>query len=285
MTDTDDFKQFEQTGWVEVGDRYQDTFVALTSQATEPLLDAARVASGTRLLDVACGPGLIAAAAARRGARATGVDFSSTMVAEARRLHAGIDFREGDAEALPFGDGAFDAVVIGFGMLHFARPEQAAREAFRVLRSQGHLSFSVWDAPDRAPAFGIVRGAIERHGRLDVGLPAGPDFFRFSDPAECRAVLEGAGFVDVQVERRELRWRVPEPDTILNSFMTAGVRTRGLLKAQTAEALAAIRKAVRDAATPYASGGGYEYPTPCVIASASKNPITGASRTSRPSPS
>jgi SAM-dependent methyltransferase len=270
MTDTEDFKRFEQTGWVEVGDRYQDTFVALTSQATDRLLDAARVQSGTRMLDVACGPGLIAAAAARRGARVTGVDFSSTMVGEARRLHAGIEFREGDAEALPFGDAEFDAVVIGFGMLHFARPEQAAREAFRVLRSSGRISFSVWDAPDRAPAFGIVRGAIERHGRLDVGLPAGPDFFRFSDPAECRAVLAGAGFADAQVETTTLRWRVPESDTILDAFMTAGVRTRGLLKMQTAEALGAIRAAVRDAAAPYASGGAYEYPTPCVIASARK---------------
>src|SRR5206468_4481484 len=88
--DPEVFKQFERTGWTEVGDRYHDSFARLTTQAAEPLLDAAGVRGGTRALDVATGPGYIAAGAARRGAHAVGIDFSLTMVAEACRLHPGV---------------------------------------------------------------------------------------------------------------------------------------------------------------------------------------------------
>lgn len=264
------FKRFEQQGWTEVAGEYHDAFSALTSQAVEPLLDAAGAGPGARVLDVACGPGHLAAAAAKRGARASGIDFSPSMVAEARRLHPGLEIREGDAEALAFGDATFDALVMGFGMLHFARPEHALGEAHRVLSSGGRVAFSVWEAPARAPAFGIVREAIERHGTLDVPLPAGPDFFRFSDPAECRAALEDAGFVEPRVATVPLSWRVAADDAIFGAFFRAGVRTRGLLRAQTPAALDAIRESVRAAAWPYARDGGFEFPTPCVIASARK---------------
>jgi ubiquinone/menaquinone biosynthesis C-methylase UbiE len=268
--DVQAFKRFEKRGWVDVAGRYESVFGPLTRQAIEPLLDAAGVRAGGRVLDVACGPGHLAGAASRRGATAVGVDFSPTMLVEARRLHPEVEFREGDAEALPFDDASFDAVVIGFGMLHFAEPDRAAREAFRVLAPGGAIAFSVWDAPERAPTFAIVRGAIERHGNLDVSLPPGPDFFRFSDPAEAQRVLESAGFRGARVERLALVWRIAGTDAIVDGFLEAGVRTRGLLLAQTAEALAAIRRGVDEAARPYATENGLELPTPCVIASARK---------------
>ncbi len=198
--DPEAFKQFEHSGWAEVANQYHDSFAPLTTQAIEPLLDAAAVRPGIRVLDVATGPGYIAAAAVRRGALAVGLDFSATMVEEARRLHPGIEFREGDAEALPFGEGEFDAVIIGFGLLHFGKPERSVAEAFRVLNRGGRIAFSVWDAPERAITFGLVRRAIETHGNMQVPLPPGPDFFRFSDHAESRRLLEQAGFASARVE-------------------------------------------------------------------------------------
>lgn len=268
--DPDAFRQFEHTSWVEVGASYGGIFGPLTSQAIEPLLDAAGARPGVSVLDVACGPGFIAAAAVRRGSRPVGIDFSSSMVTAARGLHPGVEFREGDAEALPFADGTFDAVVIGFGMLHFARPEQAIAEAFRVLRFGGRVAFSVWDAPERAVAFGIVRNAIETHGRVDVGLPAGPDFFRFSDPAECRTLLESTGFTTPKVQTVPLFWTPASADAIIDAFLEGGVRTRGVLRAQTPVELDAIRAAVRNAVAPYGRSGRLELPTPCVIASGAK---------------
>src|SRR5207247_2111000 len=84
-------------------------------------VDVVRARAGVRLLDVACGPGFITAAAAARGADPIGLDFSPAMIALARRLHPSIAFRDGDAEALPFDDRSFDAVVMNFGLLHLAR--------------------------------------------------------------------------------------------------------------------------------------------------------------------
>jgi ubiquinone/menaquinone biosynthesis C-methylase UbiE len=268
--DAEAFKQFEHSGWVEVGAAYGDHFGPLTSQAIEPLLDAAGVRAGARVLDVACGPGFISAAAARRGAKPVGIDFSSSMITAARTQHPGIEFREGDAEALPLPDRAFDAVVSGFGMLHFAQPERAAAEAFRVLDSGGRFAFSVWDAPEQAVVFGIVLRAIETHGRLRVGLPAGPDFFRFSDATQSRNLLESAGFIHAGQQRVPLTWAPASADAILDTFLSAGVRTRGLLRAQQSTELEAIRAAVRREAAAYEHSGRLELPTPCVVCSAVK---------------
>src|SRR4051794_24412904 len=98
------FHDFEQAGWERAAEFYGDAFGGLTAQTAPALLDAARVTRGTRMLDVASGPGFIARAAADREAAVIGVDFSPAMVAEARRRNPGIDFREGDAQALTFGD-------------------------------------------------------------------------------------------------------------------------------------------------------------------------------------
>src|SRR3954471_4997546 len=123
------FHDFEQAGWEQAADHYGDAFGPLTSQTIPSLLNAADVRAGTRLLDVASGPGYVAAAAAERGAPAVGVDFSSEMVALAARRYPRLEFAEGDAEALAFADRSFDAVAINFGVLHLARPDAALAEA------------------------------------------------------------------------------------------------------------------------------------------------------------
>jgi ubiquinone/menaquinone biosynthesis C-methylase UbiE len=268
--DPEAFKQFEHSGWAEVANQYHDSFAPLTTQAIEPLLDAAAVRAGVRVLDVATGPGYIAAAAVRRGALAVGLDFSATMVEEARRLHPGIEFREGDAEALPFGEGEFDALIIGFGLLHFGKPERSVAEAFRVLNRGGRIAFSVWDAPERAITFGLVRRAIERRGNMHVPLPSGPDFFRFSDHAESRRLLEQAGFASPRVESMPLSWTLDSADALLDIMLRSGVRTRALLRGQTPEALSAIRAALREDARAHLRNGRLFLPTPCVLASAIK---------------
>src|SRR5207253_5020018 len=135
--------------------RRHDRRSEVTTYPVPAFLAAAHVAAGTTFLDVACGPGYAAAVAASRGARAIGIDFSSEMVEEARRRYAGVEFREGDAEDLPFPGSSFDAVVLNFGMLHLGRPEKALAEAHRVLRAGGRVAFTVWDTPDKAIAFGI----------------------------------------------------------------------------------------------------------------------------------
>lgn len=263
----DAFKAFEHEGWERVALPYRDAFSSLTAQSIDALLDAVAAGSGTRLLDVACGPGDAAAAATRRGTIATGMDFAAAMVAQAARLHPGSVFRSGDAEALPFDDAGFDAVVINFGLLHFARPDQAIAGAYRVLDAGGRLAFTVWASAEKCVGMGIVLRAIEAHGRLDVPLPEGPPFFRFGDPDESRRALAAAGFTQVAVLELPMTWRLPGPDALFEAFWEGGVRTRGLLRAQAPEALAAIREAVRREAAKNARGEGVELAMPAVLAS------------------
>lgn len=265
------FRSFEHAGWQNVSRQYHESFANLTSQAIEPLLDAVRAGKGTRLLDVATGPGYVAAAASQRGASVIGVDFSAAMVAEASRQYPGVEFRDGDAEALPFPNGSFDAVVMNFGLLHLGSPEQAFIEAHRVLRTSGQFAFTVWCKPEVAVGFGIVLDAVQAHGQMNVPLPPGPPFFRFSDPGECLQALLKAGFTMPEVVHIPQIWRLPSPDALFNTMQGATVRTSGMLRAQSAEALEAIGKSIREAVAAYQKGEGVELPMPAVLASAKKS--------------
>src|ERR1044072_991435 len=126
-------RAFEHAGWQRAAANYNDTFAHATAPFIAPLLEAAGVSPAKRVLDVACGPGHVAAAAAARGGVAPGPDFSAAMVGIASRTYPGIAVTEGDAEDLPYADGVFDAVVSNFGIHHVPRPEAALAECKRVL--------------------------------------------------------------------------------------------------------------------------------------------------------
>jgi SAM-dependent methyltransferase len=264
------FHDFERAGWERAAEYYASAFGSVTAQIAGALLDAVRAEPGTRVLDVATGPGFVAAAAAARGARVTGLDFSPAMIADARRRHEGITFQEGDAEALPFDGGTFDAVVMNFGLLHLARPDAAIAEAHRVLRPGGRYAFTVWASPDQAVGFGIVLKAIETFGRTDVPLPEGPPFFRFSAVEESQRTLAGAGFVDADARVAALTWSVDSAEQIFDALSRGGVRTAAVLRAQTPDALDAIRSAVRRSVEGYRNGDRFVLPMPAVLASAMK---------------
>ncbi|HEY8536486.1 MAG TPA: class I SAM-dependent methyltransferase [Vicinamibacterales bacterium] len=137
------FKAMQKEGW--------SHFVPLevwTTGTAARLVNHATVRAGQRLLDVACGTGVVAITAARRGARATGLDLTPALLARARE-HATIagvevDFHEGDVETLPFEDASFDVVVSQFGHMFAPRPDVALREMLRVLKPGGTLAFSTW---------------------------------------------------------------------------------------------------------------------------------------------
>jgi len=269
-----EFHDFELAGWEKASTEYDRRFGELTSQSIPPLLDAGGAAPGTRLLDVACGPGYVAAAAARRGATVIGIDFSGAMVDLATRVYPELEFQEGDAEGLGFTSQSFDSVVMNFGMLHLARPEAAIAEAFRVLRPGGKYAFTVWDTPSRAVGFGIILESVQLHGNVNVPLPEGPPFFRFSDPEEAIRSMHAAGFTDVRVEQVPLVWQLPSAGALFDAFANGAVRTAALLRAQTEDALADIHTAIMDEAAKYRQGEIIELPMAAVLTSG-RRPVPG----------
>ncbi len=106
--------------------------------------------AGERVLDVACGTGTSSYALARAGATVVALDFSPGMIEEGRRRHPGIEFIEGDAEKLPFGDDEFDAVTVSFGLRNVEHPKVALAEMYRVLKPGGRLVVCEFSKPPRA---------------------------------------------------------------------------------------------------------------------------------------
>jgi SAM-dependent methyltransferase len=276
--DAQAFHDFEHDGWQQSSDDYHRYFGSLTMQTIEPLLDSVAPAGGAqnatqniaKLLDIASGPGYVAAAAKRRGWPAVGVDFSDAMVEMARKLNPGIEFRVGDAEALQFGDAEFDRAVMNFGILHLAQPEAAVREACSVLRPGGRFAFTVWAKPDVALGFRVALAAIEEFGDKSVQLPPGPPFFRFSDREESERVLEACGFSGVKIRQIPMIWRIASAPELFDAFYRGTARTGGLLRAQPPEALAKVRAAIEQSAAGFARAGHLEIPMPALVVSAAK---------------
>jgi demethylmenaquinone methyltransferase/2-methoxy-6-polyprenyl-1,4-benzoquinol methylase len=134
--------------------RHYDRTNAIMSVGNAALWRAATVRAvdprpGERVLDVAAGTGTSSAALARSGAQVVALDFSPGMIAEGRRRHPRIEFVEGDAEKLPFGDDGFDAVTISFGLRNVEHPKAALAEMYRVLKPGGRLVICEFSKPPR----------------------------------------------------------------------------------------------------------------------------------------
>jgi len=271
-SDPDEFNAFERRGWAEnSADAYDRVFGPVTRRFVDELLDAAGVGRGARVLDVATGPGYVAARATARGARAVGVDRSPQMLAMARGAHPDIEFREADAEDLRLPAASFDAAVANFCLLHVGRPEKVVAELARVLVPRGRVALTVWGPPDRARLFGLVPEALRRAGAsTPAGIPEGPDFFRFSSDGEFSRLLSSAGLSDVAVQTLEFVHRVPDAEHLWSGMLHGSVRTRALLALQTVDARARIHSELVHLLEPLRVDGGFDIPVSIKLASARK---------------
>jgi SAM-dependent methyltransferase len=137
------FKENARLGWASF-----TPFEMITGTAAPHLVRFAGVTSGTRVLDVACGTGVVALTAARKGAHVSGVDLTPELIARAKEnaalLKVEVDFKIGDAEELPYPDGSFDFVLSQFGHMFAPRPDVCTKELLRVLKPGGTIAFSTW---------------------------------------------------------------------------------------------------------------------------------------------
>ena len=138
--------------------------------AAEEFVKRLPITPGMKVLDVACGTGNVAIPVARKGAVVTGVDIATNLLVQGRERAAAeglaVTFDEGDAEALPYADGTFDAVVTMFGAMFAPRPERVAAELARVLKPGGLLAMANWN-----PA--SFSGKMFKVGSMHVPPPAG----------------------------------------------------------------------------------------------------------------
>jgi SAM-dependent methyltransferase len=270
--DPDAFDAFEEAGWTTKEALAYDSLAGqVTSRCADALLDAVGAGAGTKLLDVATGPGYIASRAADRGADVTGLDFSDTMLAFARSQSPEIGFVRGDATALPFADASFDAVTAAFLILHLGRPERAVAEASRVLVSGGRAAFTVWDEPARSRWIGVVLEAFAAGGGTPPPeLPDGPPMFLYADDSEFTRLLETASLSRVTVDTVEFTLQLESPDQLWAGLAQGSVRLRPLMVGQPDVVQEAIRERFTELLEGYRVEDGFEVPVSVKLASGTK---------------
>lgn len=172
---------------------YDRDFVpALFGQFAPVLVDTARIDAGERVLDIGCGTGIAALAAAGRGATATGIDINAGMLAVARRKAPDLSWIEAPAEDLPFAEGAFDVVLCQFALMFFADRTRALREMARVTRPGGRIALATWEAVERSPGYDrLIPLLSEVVGPEAAAALTAP--FVLGDPDAIAAELATAG--------------------------------------------------------------------------------------------
>ncbi len=213
------------------------TFSSYMEPGAVDLLAAWNVVPGESLLDVACGSGQLAIPAARMGLEATGIDIASNLVKSARKRAAAENllavFHEGDAERLPYGDGAFDVVASIFGAMFAPRPDRVASELRRVCRPGGRILMGNW-TPESFPA--RMFGAVAAY----VSSPDVPSPLLWGQDAVVRERFPEA--TDIRTEKRlYTRWTYPFPVSDVVEFFWKNfgplVRARDILDEEKRDAL------------------------------------------------
>ncbi|HEX3992963.1 MAG TPA: class I SAM-dependent methyltransferase [Acetobacteraceae bacterium] len=268
--DPDAVREFERAGWNRAAAGYDLSFATATRQFIEPLLEAAAIEAGAGVLDLCCGPGFVGAGARERGASVTGCDFSTAMLEQARARFPGIVFDYGDAEALPYRDTNFDAVVSNFGVHHVPRPALALAEVYRVLRPGKKFAFSIWAGHDENIAWKLVFDAIGRDGDLRVSAAPRPGG-GFANAADCLAALNIAGFVETDARLVRGNWQHKDAASMLAALRAGTARMAALIDAQADTAMPGILAALETATAPFhipgSDGGQLSVPIACYIAS------------------
>jgi SAM-dependent methyltransferase len=185
---------------------YEEFFVpALFGQWAGPIVDAAGVKPGDAILDVACGTGVVAREAANRlgeTGRVVGLDCNDGMLAVARRIAPNVDWRLGQAEALPFEDETFDAATCQFALMFFEDRIAALKEMWRVLKPGGRLAIATWDRLEHSPGYAAMVALLQRlFGTRAADALRAP--FVIGEPELLIALAGEAGIPKAAVETRD----------------------------------------------------------------------------------
>ena len=239
----------------------------------ELLLDCSGLAADDRVIDLACGTGIVSRVARSRlgrSAKIVGIDLSPQMLGVARTVAPEMEWREGNADALPIGeDEKFDLLVCQQGLQFFPEKQTAALEMRRVLSDGGRAIIATWRPDSETPIFCELRRIAEDH----LG-PIMDQRHGFSDSEALKSLLEGAGFQDVSVETFSRVTRFEDPDVFIrmNAMALTGMSTeaKSMSDEERARALEDIITASSEVRARYADGNAISFETRSNVATLRK---------------
>ena len=235
------------------------------------LIELAKPRPGERVVDVACGTGIVARIAATSvgptGA-VVGVDLNPGMLSVARSVvpTGSIQWQEASADKLPFPDGSFNVVYCQLGLQFFADRAAALREMRRVSGAEGRLALMVWRGIRESPGFTVLAEALERHvGQAAAAIMRAP--FGLSNADELEALVRAAGFQNVAIQQRGGTVRFPSVERFALSYV-AGSPLAGLVSKADDAAREALITDVRHALGKYTSSTELAFPISAHLLSA-----------------
>ena len=262
----------------QISAQYWDKYRALIAQMFAPLtaglIEEARIGVGQKVLDIGGGSGEPSLTISGIVGPTGSVMFTDpvagmveTAQAEAdRRDLTNIQFKQCSGDDLPFADDTFDVAVGRLSVMFFADPATGVREALRVIRNGGHVSFAVWGPKEANPFFSTVNNVVDRFVESPEEHPDAPDAFRFATPGKLAAVLEKAGAKSI-VER-ELNFQIEAPIAFeqfwqLRTEMSETLRET--MAGVTPARLPTIKQAVADEAQKYFVNETMSFPAQALI--------------------
>jgi SAM-dependent methyltransferase len=227
---------------------------------------------GDTVLELAAGladTGLMAARLVGEAGRVIVTDFTPEMVAAARRRaeELGVqnaEFRVLDAERMNLETDSVDGVLCRWAYMLMIDPAAAFAETRRVLRLGGRLAFSVWAARERNPALSLAGTVLVELGHIPAPDPEAPSAFVMADPGRIRKLVVEAGFAEPEIEEVSFRWPFAGQDAYWRYLTQTAASASPVLRSLSPEEQETVRERVHEAARPFQSGEGYDFPAVCL---------------------
>jgi SAM-dependent methyltransferase len=227
---------------------------------------------GNTVLELAAGLGDTGSMAARlvgESGRVLITDFAPQMVAAARRRAEemgveNVEFRVLDAERMDLQSDSVDGVLCRWAYMLTIDPAAAFAETRRVLRPGGRLAFSVWASRERNPMLSLVGRVLESQGRIAPPDHEASGAFVMADPGRIQELVVGAGFTEPEIEEVSFRWPFADQDAYWRYLIETSASTSPVLRSLPLEAQETVRGQVHEAARPFHSGEGYDFPAVCL---------------------
>ena len=270
-------RRVQRYGWDKAAPVYDRYWQESLEPAQKRLLDRAELRPGQRVLDVACGTGLVTVEAGRAvgaSGAVVGTDLSDAMVAATREAAereglGNVEAERADAEALPGPDGAFDVALCALGLMYVPDPLQALREIHRVLRPEGRVVAAVWGKRDRC-GWAEVFPIVDRRVKSDVC----PMFFHLGAEGALEHAFRKAGFTDVEGERISAVLRYESADDACGAAFAGGPAAMAYARFDE-QARSEAHAEYLESISPYHDGSSYAVPGEFVVVRGVR-PATGA---------